>query len=432
MCNNVHVKEYIQNLMDKPKYITDSETGGLVSVFDSFKKDVEETTSLLQEDIENPSKPVITMSSLGQFGRFGNQLFQYAFLRICAQKNEAIVECPAWIGQTLFGHQDALICKRLPAVIESRESGESLFDVMPEFILYIEKISNYSSVRMKGRDILESNLVNVDLWGFFQLHTQILQANKNLFCSLFQPVSDLKDSLLKGLNYLRSKGKTIVGVHIRRGDFITLPLAGFTLAVPSKWYCEWLDSIWNELEEPVLFLCSDELNSVVHDFEKFSPITSKDLNVELPERMKDLNIEFYIDFFMLSNCNIVATSNSIFSFTACMLNNQAELFVRPHWDFSSKFTVFDPWNSEPLLWIGGDKPKLSKSFSEVLYVTYVTQGIWGMLKCIFIYIPRSYIKNFEIRAYLSYQTQGILGVIKSLVYTLGWRSVWNTKANEEC
>lgn len=415
--------------MDKPKYITDSETNRLVTVFDEFKKNVDKSTSLPSKDIENHSKSIIAMSSLGQFGRFGNQLFQYAFLRIYAKKNDATVECPAWVGQTLFGHQDALISKRLPPLLESRESGESLFDAMPELKLYIEKILNYPSLQMKGREILESNLVNVDLWGFFQLHTQILQVNKDLFCSLFQPVSDLKEALLEGLNYLRSKGKTIVGVHIRRGDFITLPFAGFTLAVPSKWYCEWLDSIWSELEEPVLFLCSDELNSVVHDFEKFSPVISEDLNVKLPERMKDLNVEFYIDFFMLSNCNIVATSNSIFSFTACMLNNQAKLFIRPHWDFSSKFTVFDPWNSEPLLWIGGDKPKFSKSFFEVLYITYVTQGIWQMLKCMFIYIPRSYIKNFGIRAYLSYQAQGILGVMKSLMYTLGWRSVWNKKAN---
>lgn len=72
--------------MDKPKYITDSETNRLVTVFDEFKKNVDKSTSLPSKDIENHSKSIIAMSSLGQFGRFGNQLFQYAFLRIYAKK----------------------------------------------------------------------------------------------------------------------------------------------------------------------------------------------------------------------------------------------------------------------------------------------------------------------------------------------------------
>jgi hypothetical protein len=112
--------------MDKPKYITESETHRLVSIFDSFKKDAEDTENLTQENVEVSSNGVLSMSSLGKFGRFGNQLFQYAFLRICAQKNGVKVECPAWIGQTLFGHQDAPISKLLSPVVETKESQETL------------------------------------------------------------------------------------------------------------------------------------------------------------------------------------------------------------------------------------------------------------------------------------------------------------------
>ena len=157
-------------------------------------------------------------------------------------------------------------------------------------------------------------------------------------------------------------------------------------------------------------------------------MTSRDLSVKLPEGMKDLNIEFYIDFFMLSKCDVVGTSNSIFSFTACMLNERGKMFVRPHWDFSTKFTVFDPWNSEPLLYVGGESPKFSKSFRDVVYVTYVTQGISGLVKCLCLYIPKSIFKKLGIRTYLGYQTEGVIGVIKSFLYTLGWRSIWKKPA----
>lgn len=409
--------------MSNSKYTTRSETERVFSVFDTFSKDAEETKSSSAKDTTIHDQAVLTMSSIGKLGRFGNQLFQYAFLRICAEKSGARIECPSWIGQTLFGNNDAPISKRLPPAIEFREVGESLFDVVPEFIPYLEKLADAKSSRI-GSEALNSGLANVDIWGYFQFHTRYFKPHQQYFCSLFQPVSELKSPLENGLNILRSKGQTIIGIHIRRGDYISNPRDGYTLVFPIKWYCEWLDEIWDELEYPVLFLCSDDLESVIHDFKKFSPITWKDLDIQLPERMKELDIEFYIDFFMLSNCDLVVTSNSNFSFVACMLNEKAKMFIRPNWDFSAKFIAFDPWDSDPLLWLGEEQPKLFKSWAEVLYITYVTQGIWAMLKSIFLYLPKNRIKGWVIRAYLGYQVKGILGVIKSLLYTLGWRSVW--------
>jgi hypothetical protein len=47
-----------------------------------------------------------------------------------------------------------------------------------------------------------------------------------------------------------------------------------------------------------------------------------------------------------------------------------------------------------------------------------------MLKCILIYVPKSSIKGWALRAYLGYQIQGVIGVAKSLLYTLGWSSAW--------
>lgn len=404
-------------------YSSKSETERVFSVFDNFRKNAEDIQSSFVEEDLGDRQPLLTMSSIGQLGRFGNQLFQYAFLRICAEKSGAKVECPPWIGQTLFGHNDSPISKRLPPAVERRDVGESLFDVIPEFIPYLEKLAGAKSSRV-GSEVLETGLANVDLWGFFQFHTRYLKSHQQYFRSLLQPVSDLRVALENSLNILRSKGKTIVGIHIRRGDYITEPRVGFTLVFPTKWYCDWLAEIWDKLENPVLLLCSDDIDSIIDDFDKFSPLTSKDLEVKLPERIKDIDIEFYIDFFMLSNCDVVVASNSNFSFVACMLNERAKMFVRPRWDFSMKFAVFDPWDSDPLLWLGDRQSKFVKSLPDILYITYVTQGLWAMLKCLLIYVPQSSIKGWAIRAYLAYQVEGIFGIVKSLLYTLGWRSVW--------
>jgi len=409
--------------MDHPKYATKSETERVFDVFGTLNKDAENIKSLLKNDLENSDRPVLTMSSLGQLGRFGNQLFQYAFLRICANKTGALVECPPWIGQTLFGHHDAPISCRLKPAIECKEDGENLFDTIPELIPYLEKLAGEKSCRISSK-IIEEGITDVDLWGFFQLSTHLLAPFKDYIRYLFQPVSDLKLALEEGLATLRSKGKTIIGIHIRRGDYINQVRSGFTLVFPESWYCQWLDQIWNDLEDPVLFICSDDLERVLPAFEKFSPVTAQDLEMKLPDRMQDANIDFYPDFFILSNCDLVVTSNSIFSFAACLLNERAQMFFRPHWDFTSKFVRFDPWDSEPLLWIGDQKPKFFKSLPEIIFTTYATQGAWSALKCLFLSIPRSYIKEWAIRVYLGYQVQGFVGIIKSLASILGWRSVW--------
>jgi Glycosyl transferase family 11 len=410
--------------MTNPKYRTESETERVFDIFETFNKDAKDVQSPLSTDIEGAGQSVLTMSSLGQLGRFGNQLFQYAFLRICAQKTGSLVECPPWIGQMLFGHNDAPISRRLEPAIECKNDEEILFDVVPELVPHIEKLAE-TKIRRIGSETLEQGITNVDLWGFFQISTHLLAPYQDYIRSLFQPVSDLKSPLEEGLQILRSKGKTIIGIHIRRGDYITQVRTGFTLVFPESWYCEWLDKIWNDLEDPVLFLCSDDLDRILPAFEKFSPVTSRDLQVKLPERMQNANIEFYIDFFILSNCDIVATSNSIFSFAACLLNERGQMFVRPHWNFSTRFIVFDPWDSEPLLWVGDQKPKFFKSLSEIISTTYATQGVWSTLKCLFLFVPGSYVKEWAIRVYLGYQIQGFVGVVKSLASILGWRSMWN-------
>jgi len=80
--------------MTHPEYTTKSETERVFDVFETFNQDAKNTQSSLNTDPERSDQFVLTMSSLGQLGRFGNQLFQYAFLRICAQKAGALVECP--------------------------------------------------------------------------------------------------------------------------------------------------------------------------------------------------------------------------------------------------------------------------------------------------------------------------------------------------
>ena len=392
------------------KYSKHSETDQVFRTLDSLSQTIE--TAVTSDTLSTSEQGVLTMSSLGKLGRFGNQLFQYAFLRICALKSGAQVECSSWVGQSLFGQTDPPISRCLPPAIERSAQGETLFDALPEFIPYIEKIAGVPSTRV-GVEALEQGLSNVDLWGFFQIHTRLLQPHQAFFRSLFQPVPDLKEPLEAGLAQLRSQGKTIIGVHIRRGDFVRLPMAGFTLVVPLAWWCDWLDRMWTQFDQPVLFLCSDELDRILPAFTKFKPVTCNDLSIELSQ-LQAIHAEFYIDFFILSQCDVVGISNSIFSFVACLLNERGQQFFRPCWNFSVKFIQFDPWDSLPLLYMGDGQPRMLKRIDEIAAVVLATQGWLGLLKCFLIQFPTSVMQQSLMRIFMSYQGSGWRGVFRLL------------------
>ena len=54
-------------------------------------------------------RALVTLSCIGQLGQFGNQIFQYAFLRIFAEVHGLSAACPDWLGRHAFLLQDVLL-----------------------------------------------------------------------------------------------------------------------------------------------------------------------------------------------------------------------------------------------------------------------------------------------------------------------------------
>ncbi len=257
-------------------------------------------------------KPTIAMSSLGQNGRFANQLFQYAYIKIYSKINDFRLETPEWVGQSLFDIHDNALSKSYLQIDET-----DLVTMDHPF---------------------RKSETNVDIKGFFQFHTKNYRPYKTDFQLLFKPKKDIEARLKTFVDQLRSKGNTIVGLHLRRGDY------GYShfFEAPSKWYLEWLDLIWSDLDRPLLYIASDEPDKVLEDFAEYNPVTAASLGVSLPEA------EYYPDFYFLSNCDVLAISNSSFSFAASMLNTHAMIYSRPSLAHQ-KMIPYDPWNSPVLL-----------------------------------------------------------------------------------
>lgn len=260
------------------------------------------------------TRPFVAMTNLGANGRFGNQLLQYGLVRLYAEKTGAQLRVPDWIGRDLFGYDDPM-----PGGARSDSTlGEA------------DILAVVAGAETAGR-------TNVDVSGYFCGDTVAWAARRADFHRFFAPVQKVRTWADAGLKRLKRQGRTLVAMHIRRGDF---GQGQFWLA-PATWYAEWLQRLWPTLEKPVLFLATDD-PSVAAEFQRYGVVTAADLAAPLP------GAEFFLDHWVLRHADLLATSNSTFSITAALLNTGPVRCWRPDRAFGG-LRDFEPWAENVLL-----------------------------------------------------------------------------------
>lgn len=253
-------------------------------------------------------------SRIGNAGRFGNQLLQYAFLRAYAERTGLELETPDWIGRSLYGFDDPLPGAPLPTLHEDE--------------------CDFATVLAGGRP---DRCAGHDIVGYFCGDTTPFAPHRERIREWFLPVSPVAAHADAALAAVRQRGNTLVAIHLRRGDF-----GGerFWIA-PESWYFDWLEHIWPELDRPVLYVATDDPR-LVGRFARYAPLQAAGVASPLP------GAEFFADHWILSQADLLAVSNSSFSVTAAMLNGRARLTVRPD-RRAGRLVAFDPW-AGPVLW----------------------------------------------------------------------------------
>lgn len=275
----------------------------------------------------------LTMREFGNLGRFGNQLFQYAFLRTYANKHNCQLQLPAWVGNELFG------------TMEPKPTAD------------LKTYKSNSSGLKHGTPPTDESLVNRDFEGYTQYHTSYYAQFCKQITEMFCPVPKILRRLFPAADRLREGAETIVGIHLRRGDYgrNIFPIT------PTAWYLGWLEQHWEHLLNPKLFIAT-ESPELVKEFAAYNPQTMETLGVSLAKEpmanSKHLKVDvifnnqrafdFYPDFYLLSQCNILLIPNSTFSFFAAMLAPRLKGLWRACLDAGS-FVKVDPWNSYPIL-----------------------------------------------------------------------------------
>lgn len=253
------------------------------------------------------AKPRVGFSELGGQGRFGNQLLQYGALRLYADRAGAEAEAPDWIGRDLFDLDDPMPTGPLTRLSE-------------------DAVDLLAGPARSG----------VDLFGYFCGSWKDVSHRRNDLRALFRPAQRSAGYLETAEQRVRAGGRTVVAIHLRRGDF---GYGKFWVA-PEEWYSVWLSKLWPTLDNPVLYVATDA-PALVDRFADFEPLSANDLAAPPP------GAEFLADFHVLRSADVIGVSNSTFSVSAAMLNPTIRLAVRPDPRLQA-LRPFDPW-SEPVL-----------------------------------------------------------------------------------
>ena len=218
--------------------------------------------------------------------------------------------------------------------------------------------------------------------GWFQEDTAVYAPYADHIRALLAPDPRLHAALRALQESLLSRhcsDALLVTVHVRHGDFpdLTSNTSPMAVRIPVAWYLRWLEGLKAEHGSALqrlkalqdrdcpaavngtwdgrfaLFVVSDDAEAVVHEFRAahYSADTTADvlsghyLSSPFASLAADVT-DFYLDWWLLSQARVLATSHSTFSLTAAVLSPHYRvgeaLFFRPD-PQSMSIARFDPW-----------------------------------------------------------------------------------------
>jgi hypothetical protein len=262
---------------------------------------------------------MISFNNLGNYGRLGNQMFQYASLKgIAANRGFNFCIPP----EHVFGVNDI-------NVKNSNHNIHNTFNIFAETGLPNNKI-----IQEQGFDFDEKLFNecenNIDLLGYFQSERYFKHIEKDIKKD-FSFKKELVDYCLDFIRNLNSDGE-VISLHIRRGDYLNLQ--SFHPTPPLEYY---ETSLKNLPDVPVLIFSDDPdwcFNQALFNSDRFL-ISQSDA------------ADF--DMCLMSLCRYHIIANSSFSWWGAWLANSKKTFAPKIW-FGPSLTHFNTKDLYPEEW----------------------------------------------------------------------------------
>lgn len=218
-------------------------------------------------------------------GRFGNQLFQYAFLRTTAQRLDTKFYCPKWLGDKIF-------------LLDDKDEREN--EVGNLQITYKE--------RRKGKRFDKKSLNIEDgtkIDGWFQSEDYFDQDKVRKWYTFNEDIISSVREKYKDIDFSES-----VGIHLRFGDKVN----NLKFVIPQlQFYRKALSYI--KYNKHILVF-SDEI------------LKAKELLGNMGQNYIYIsNNKDYEDFYLMTHCHDFISSTSTFSWWAAYLNNYPDKMI---------------------------------------------------------------------------------------------------------
>jgi hypothetical protein len=172
---------------------------------------------------------MISFNNLGNLGRLGNQMFQYASLRGIAANREYDFCIPP---KNVFGVRDSNV-----------KNSDTNIHTSFELEKYNQSISNNQIIQESGfhfdENIFNTCEDNVDLYGYFQSEKYFKNIEEDIRKD-FTFNSEIVDACKQFIEEIVG-GKEIISLHIRRDDYLNLQ--SFHPTPPIEYYEKALDKL---------------------------------------------------------------------------------------------------------------------------------------------------------------------------------------------
>jgi len=274
--------------------------------------------------LEIAPRGIVAMSVFTEGAGFANQLFRYAFLKLYALRHGLATALPEWEGTELFGLNDRSV------------EGLSLEQV------------TYAGFAENDRELWDQGdpRIDIDLAGYFQEIPSCWQPHRDLLRHLFELHPDDAQAIDAWRDEVTDGGRRpLVAIHVRRGDYRSIDPRDCPQfrPVPETWYVAWLRAVLPTLPDPVVFVSTDEPETVLPIFEEFAPVAgpySSGVAPALPEHI--------CDFEAMRRADFLAICNSSFSRMAAILASDAQQCFIPSFQ-TRRFDPYEPW-IDPDFW----------------------------------------------------------------------------------
>tara|TARA_X000001382_G_scaffold130910_1_gene127773 strand:+ start:1537 stop:2475 length:939 start_codon:yes stop_codon:yes gene_type:complete len=275
---------------------------------------------------------MITFSNLGHYGRLANQLFQYGILYVVSKKNGYDFAIPSdnltivdsspnpVIGKRDYMYLQIYECFELSGKLLPRSEirFDNTFDHGMDYSKYVSEVFNVSDhTNFKGSFQSYKYFEGFEegLKKEFQFKNIIEQTTKDYF-------DELKD---------RHGGKTITGIHVRRGDTIgedhihNGQLGGCLVLPNSNWYDKMIEELRSN--DNIFLVISDD-NKWCEENIKGDDVFYSRFSAEGHDKIR----AEYLDLCLITHCDDFVMSCSTFSWWGAWLSKtDGEVYVPDRW-----------------------------------------------------------------------------------------------------